>query len=543
MSDDDPPLLALKHQEETASNAREAMRPKMLPGREPPSADLSTPQPVAPLASDSQLLPTHPEALQYPNKTLEPVPTTAVIDGLTTDEREQQRAEDAFYCAEHFPGHVVLSPLNIVLARLGTPALFTQNDPPPITSNPLIGASEHVTKYQQTIINADDILSFIPTLSLHGKGEDTKLFFSILSQVRPEFAVIDQCFNSDLFRVASFYQLGYNTLFVYTFCTAPLEFFIGNIVPVSFVLPGIEGVVRLTGRCLSRLRSRPFERSIVVLEGTLDDRSTDTIYIVVKLLASFAAFGSPPPGLSNEVSRTGKRLVSAIEDLPAVVRRHLEVMPFSSPPNACQLMDVGSGATFLAAAQAILDAFRRGILHRDLSVNDILVANDQLLLDDWEIGRRFRSWAGNGKIKSLAHWTQLESTVCSLVKVLTQRFVPPLDQKRKWATILRRYHWDDRLMSHGTLRDVRFALWVPQWEDTLVADTLGVFRLAGHHAQAQLLSSLFLLPLPTMLINVDANHDTVLRSLEVLVKQAVEVVDAVDVNSFSSEWDMVPNSP
>jgi hypothetical protein len=76
-----------------------------------------------PSASFSELLPTDSEALKYPNKTLVSVAATGVIGSLTTGERREQRSEDARYCARHFAGHVVLSPLDVVLARLGTPTL------------------------------------------------------------------------------------------------------------------------------------------------------------------------------------------------------------------------------------------------------------------------------------------------------------------------------------------------------------------------------------------------------------------------------------
>jgi hypothetical protein len=58
-----------------------------------------------------------------------------------------------------------------------------------------------------------------------------------------------------------------------------------------------------------------------------------------------------------------------------MVPRHLEIMAFDSPPDARKLKDVSSAAEFLAAAEdlfrAILDAFHRRVLHRDISVNNI----------------------------------------------------------------------------------------------------------------------------------------------------------------------------
>ncbi|KAJ7127897.1 hypothetical protein C8R44DRAFT_100631 [Mycena epipterygia] len=118
-------LSVLQLYEKATSEEREAMRTSILPGREPPSAGLSksTPQPAVPSASDSQLLPTDPEAISYPNKTLESVSATGVLGGLTPGERTDQRDADARYCARHFAGHVVRSPLDVVLARLGTAAL------------------------------------------------------------------------------------------------------------------------------------------------------------------------------------------------------------------------------------------------------------------------------------------------------------------------------------------------------------------------------------------------------------------------------------
>ncbi|KAJ7151446.1 hypothetical protein C8R43DRAFT_1107248, partial [Mycena crocata] len=349
MSDEDlRQLSALKLYEEAASKERETMRASILPDRDPPSASLSTPQSVVPSASDSHILPTDLEAIDYPNKTLATLSATGIIDGLNTTERKEQRETDARYCAKHFPEHVVLSSLHVVLARLGTPVMvdklaqlrevaanrlneslkaavfknfraesepsskpadrvidnrywlarladaaandsspfvidyfptpttvlpqrhgynkkrkcdaslrpcaaedstiynifvnveFTQTDPPTVTSNPLVGASAGVSKYQQAITDADDLLTFqstrlfIPTLSFHGKGEATKLFVSILSQERLEFAVVDDCLNSDnfptvsallhLLRTASMYQLGYNPLFIYNLSSPPSNF-------------------------------------------------------------------------------------------------------------------------------------------------------------------------------------------------------------------------------------------------------------------------------------------------------------------------------
>ncbi|KAJ7892828.1 hypothetical protein B0H14DRAFT_958834 [Mycena olivaceomarginata] len=86
---------------------------------------------------------------------------------------------------------------------------------------------------------------------------------------------------------------------------------------------------------------------------------------------------------------TWKRKASVV---PALVPRHLEVMLFASLRHGRKLKDL-SAAEFLTAAEqlfeAILDAFRRRVLHRDVSINIILLADNQLLLVDWELGGRF----------------------------------------------------------------------------------------------------------------------------------------------------------
>ncbi|KAJ7857065.1 hypothetical protein B0H13DRAFT_1902412, partial [Mycena leptocephala] len=328
---------ALKLYEKAASAEREAMARMILPGREPPSAGLLAPPPVVPSASDSQqLLATHPDAIRDPNKTLVTVSATGIIGDLRTDERNEQRAQDAdtapklkevactqldatlkdavltnlskesipsskpadrmignryWLCRladaaqepaadnslviDYFPSPAEKLPeqeqhgynktrkydaaLRPSAAKVSTilnifvNVEFTKTDAPTITYNPLIGADQHEAKYQQAIINADDLLTFqptrlfVPTLSFHGKGENVKLFVSILSQERLEFAVVDNCFNSvnfptvsallHLFRIASLYQLGYNPLFTYNFSSPPPNFSVGDAVPVpSFFL-------------------------------------------------------------------------------------------------------------------------------------------------------------------------------------------------------------------------------------------------------------------------------------------------------------------
>ncbi|KAJ7216935.1 hypothetical protein C8J57DRAFT_1482986 [Mycena rebaudengoi] len=588
-----------------------------------------------------------------------PTLATGVIGSLTTGERRQQRSEDARYCARHFAGRVVRSPLDVVLARLGTSALVdklaelkkvacTQIDAAlrdAVLANFSKESISSSTPVDRTIDRrywlsrladaalrpaADGsllVLDYYPTLAEklseekdHGykkkrkydaslrpsaaQGKNAKLFVSILSCDRFEFAVVDHCFDSDtfptvsallhLFRIASLYQLDYNPLFIYNFTSPPTGFSFGDAVPAYVVLPATQGSVKvhLSGKRLSQLRSTPFQRSTVVLEGELDEQFSDgkgPTYIVVKmsfiakgrlwrekivvdalytadvqpapayapkLLAAFATHDLPPPSPpdDSEILQNGKRSAKALEYLPAIVPRHLEIMAFDSPSNARKLKDVPSAAEFLAAAEdlfrAILDAFRRRILHRDISVNNILVADNQLIIIDWEIGRRFQepsSAPGRGtvtgtldtmSVASLANRDPLphddiESAVYVLLKVLTKMFVPPANQQHKWAETLYRYCWDDPDLKPLTLSDLRQFLWIGRNKNSVVDNTMQIFRSAGQAAHAQLILSLLSLPLPADRDLIDSsNYDAILLSLQGLVEQAVAAVRSVDASSL-----------
>ncbi|KAJ7267502.1 hypothetical protein C8J57DRAFT_1717847 [Mycena rebaudengoi] len=702
---------ALKLYEEAAWKERRVMRETLFPGRqfrsETSSVNMGPPPFVSP-ASGPELkrLPTDPAMIADPEKTLVPVITTGIIGSLTSDQRNERRVEDARYCARHFGGHVVVSSLDFVLARLGSSLLvnklaelkkiarknlddpfrqdvlkkyqaealpsadrmingrfwlsrladaaqepsdpsplaldyfpspnerlpihkklgytknrkydaslhpaaagasifniflnieFTQTPPPGIDTNPLIGATAPVAKYQQAIINTVDLLTFqptrlfVPTLSFHGAGEQAQLFVSILSPERLDFAVVQDCFAPTnfptvsallhLFRVSSMYQLGYNPLFDYSFTSPPPDFSIGDAVPASPLLPGTQGIVCLNGNRLSRLRSTPFTRSTVVLEGDLYDYlgSQNSVPVVVKmssidearlwrekiivdalyatdlqpppayapkLLAAFAAYGSPPLSDTSNIIQ-GKRTQGA---LPPLVSRHLEVMVYSSPHGARKLENA-SAAEFLSAAEqlfrAILDAFRRRILHRDIFVNNILIAGHQLLLIDWELGRRFQEPASTAglagtldsmsvasleKADPLPH-DDIESAVYVLLKLLTQTFVPPQDQQHRWSEILGAYHWDDPDVGLGTLQTVRIALWTTcNMQYSTVRKTTELFRSVGDTGRAQLVNSLLSLPLPTNRQEVNSSdYNAVLLSLQGLVEQAVAAVHSVDVSSL-----------
>ncbi|KAJ6464264.1 hypothetical protein C8R47DRAFT_1156243 [Mycena vitilis] len=482
---------------------------------------------------------------------------------------------------------------------------YTQTDAPTTKTNPLIGASASIAKYQQAVTNADNLLTFqstrlyIPTLSFHGKKEQTTLFFSIINQERFEFAVIENCFSRNLvtvsallhlLRTVSIYELGCNPLFTYTLTVPPTGFSVGDIRPDMVLLPGFPAPIHLTGKLLSPLRTSPFQRSTVVLSAELHKSGKSPVPLVVKvsfiaeqrlwrekvvvdalfagdlsaspayapnIIAAFAARGSPAPTDSSTVLGTHNQPAGA-----SMVRRHLELMALTSPPDACKLADhnLTANSVFTAARQlflAVLDAFRRGVIHRDLSVNNILFAQDHLLLVDWEIGRRFieavteeHTVTGTLDTMSIASLMMetplphddLESAAYVLLKVLTQRFKPRDDLQARWNIVLRSFYWDDSTVTPYAVQQCRLGLWNVGKTGRLanrastIGSTLEIFQKSGYIFTAQFIHSLFSLPLPHEREEEEAtNHVVVLSSLRDLVERAVAAVDSADVSKITLE--------
>ncbi|KAJ6531122.1 hypothetical protein B0H19DRAFT_1190500 [Mycena capillaripes] len=239
-------------------------------------------------------------------------------------------------------------------------------------------------------------------------------------------------------------------------------------------------------------------------------------------------------------------------------------MLFASPHDGRMLKDLSAPKFINAAEQlfnAILDAFRRRVLHRDISINNILLADTQLLLVDWEIGRRFeevlsadmpRTITGTLDTMSVASLEKnyplphddIESAVYVLLKVLTQAFVPSPEQKLQWAKVLQSYCWDDPTVDPTLLANTRKYLWDDEpTETSKIPRTVDIFESDGHQARAQLILSLLSLPLPakrwgpnsrpTRRTGINcSDYEAILSSLEDLVKKAVDAVHSVNVNSF-----------
>jgi hypothetical protein len=127
----------------------------------------------------------------------------------------------------------------------------------------------------------------------------------------------------------------------------------------------------------------------------------------------------------------------------------------------------------------------------------------------------------------------IESAVYVLLKVLTKMFVPPANQQHKWAETLYRYCWDDPDLKPLTLSDLRQFLWIGRNKNSVVDNTMQIFRSAGQAAHAQLILSLLSLPLPADRDLIDSsNYDAILLSLQGLVEQAVAAVRSVDASSL-----------
>ncbi|KAJ6511318.1 hypothetical protein C8R47DRAFT_730503 [Mycena vitilis] len=240
-----------------------------------------------------------------------------------------------------------------------------------------------------------------------------------------------------------------------------------------------------------------------------------------------------------------------------MVPRHLELMIFRSPRGAHELKSVTSTADLLSIVKqlfaAILDAFRRRVLHRDISVTNVLSADNQLLIVDWEIGRRVNEPlrpSGQGtvtgtldtmSVASLENQDPLphddvESAVYVLLKVLTQNFVPPSHLQRQWEQILEGFFWDDPSVAPSNLASTRATFWSQiKIKRTTIRKTVDLFQNNGHETLAQIVVALLSLPLPDERegpLGGPLDYDAVLSSLEDLVGKAIAAASSVDASSL-----------
>nr|GAT46702.1 predicted protein [Mycena chlorophos] len=441
---------------------------------------------------------------------------------------------------------------------------FTIQDPPPIATNPLLGRGRSSRKLQQAVMNAANILAFqptrlcVPTLSFHGKGSSTKVFFSILLHDRFEFTVIDDCFAEKvipklaallrLLQTASLYELGYNPFLSYSFTgSATKALSLGDIVP--HILHLNQTVYSLTGECLSRSRTSVFGRSTVVLAGR-DEQST---FVIVKFAhVSEQRRDREALVVGNTVRRISSLVHANLADRDTpkhTTERHLEIYAFETPENAKKLVDVTFRELLDALEslfEALYDAFRRRCMHRDISVGNCLFANGHILLIDWELGRRWDdSWNSSSitgtldmmSTRSLARKPPLphddfESTVYLCLKILTRKFRCRDSDAEEWHETIKTYAWDTQ-MDAASLRAMRLSLWYDKETEGIIPTTCRLFRAAGEDQWAALVENLMTLPLPVQQSSLadPTDYETVLASCAVLKDLAVKAIQATRFSS------------
>ncbi|KAG5641731.1 hypothetical protein DXG03_004322 [Asterophora parasitica] len=262
---------------------------------------------------------------------------------------------------------------------------FTEADAPNVAYNPLIGPSDRIAKYQQAIVNADDLLTFQPTRLFGLSTEKARIQLSLspfsarsaLSLPSLTIAFIRTLSSPSRLSCTSSALPRYIKLAL--ILSSPIIFPLlppTSLLATLYLLLLCFMVLRLNGKRLPHLRSTPFGRTTLALEGELEEQPwaskgpTPTVVnvcfiarpwqekIVVdalhtadletsptyapKLLAAFAAHSTPLVGMPNasKVLQAGDQLESALDDPPTRVPHHHEVMAFASPHNARPLKDL-----------------------------------------------------------------------------------------------------------------------------------------------------------------------------------------------------------
>ncbi|KAJ7104488.1 hypothetical protein B0H15DRAFT_926395 [Mycena belliarum] len=379
---------------------------------------------------------------------------------------------------------------------------------------------------------------------------------------RLELAVLENCFIPDglptaaallpLVRSASLHQLGYNPLFVYAFTSPPPDFLLDDAIPTEVVAPVLR-VPRESSQTDERSPEAKISTPVVVKLCYISERRQWREKVVVDALYAADPLNAPSK------APCGVRCADPSSDRVGSLRiLAWDQMLFTSPPNGRKL-PLLSAAQLLSAAEqlfaAILDAFR----HRDVSVNNILLADTQLFLIDWEMemGRGIdepgsvvgtldtMSVASLGNDGALPH-DGVEAAVYVLLKVLTQiqKYVPSADSKAEWEKNSAGYCRDKGDLAPGVLQSVSGLLW--HQFNPLLSATPDILKSSGHDSCANFISPLLSLPLPAtrwgphMRRGIDAsvsNHDDILVSLAELAKAAIGAVRAVDVGNFGKSWE------
>ncbi|KAI5476931.1 Pkinase-fungal domain-containing protein [Pseudohyphozyma bogoriensis] len=333
---------------------------------------------------------------------------------------------------------------------------YTTQDPPNSAHNPFVGTSPGYVKSQQTITNANNILtiqstrSHVLSLSFHGKVETkagVTLQVFMLSPERVDVAIVRDAFGENITRVAallatlrnaSIYQLGLCPLFDYSLTDHDDP---GKITPTTLHLPALGDdfpsrtiEIDAEGR-LSQLRSQPFGRSTVVLPGRIeqalvvakfayiaDNRlwweldKTESLFVngdepPEYAVGAIGAYASPrrlPEVRSTDGDGDGdaegrEAIPTGRNEVSRFISRHLEIIVFDSSHDARPFDQAPSPSVFvdglISLFKAIVDAFDRWIIHGDISLlNALLTPEGILYLIDWEVARKYGEQSTGGVV-------------------------------------------------------------------------------------------------------------------------------------------------
>ncbi|KAI5478606.1 Pkinase-fungal domain-containing protein [Pseudohyphozyma bogoriensis] len=481
---------------------------------------------------------------------------------------------------------------------------FTAYNAPSHDHNPLDGGLKQHQKLRQAVVNAADLKLhqaarlFVPSISIHGEFHRATLFFSVLDSMVWEYVAVEKCFDLvnlpslaallHLLRTASLYELGLNPLIEYSFTKVEKDFERGDPVPVAIDLPQTLRI-NVDATPISPLPTSPFSRSTVVFAGQ-DERIVDgqprRTIAKFALIAderswrertAYETWGSSPPpfcprllhSLASPPLRTSP--VEPVVDsnagakgknskkrsaprLDRVTLRHLEVYVFDSLSGAAPLDRVPTIEDFLSLAKQLFQTvgknYEAGLLHRDLSLNNVLALSAMLVLIDWELARRIGDEASSiagvvtGTLDTMAvgyllrssparPHDELESAIYVLFKAFTTSFVPSEDMKSQWHTDLNGLRWNQSL-EPKVLASVRETMWGDKASSPVVP-ILNHLRAQGAGDMADVFETLFHLELPLQSkARAALTLETAENELEVLIKDAVRAVNAA--RSLSGSW-------
>ncbi|KAM0755840.1 hypothetical protein T439DRAFT_351582 [Meredithblackwellia eburnea MCA 4105] len=266
------------------------------------------------------------------------------------------------------------------------------------------------------------------------------------------------------------------------------------------------------------------------------------------------SFQLPPPQQVSEQSETGT--MEPTFDWGR--QRHLEMILMETPP----LLKLSIAEpqllreTFRTAPRALRDAANRGVVHGDLSTNNLMVNEDSgcAFLIDWECGRvlsntsphvegSFRSGTRDtmavellfGSPHTLAH--DVEAFLLCIIKTITQRLKPLDSKKETWQKELSDlcWDWDAARIKDKHLASSRRDLLTETIYSVELTDLIGKI---GHEKLAALLIKI----MKVGICDWGAfSFQSKIQEAPVMTKERwKEVEDAVEVDGEGKDWTFEP---